>query len=45
MDNAPDTYLDELQAELELHCGRNVSRSSIWRMLHGAGFTMKKVRI
>jgi len=45
MENAPDTYLNELQAELELHYRRNVSRSSIWRMLCGAGFTMKKVRI
>ncbi|KAH9956892.1 hypothetical protein BC827DRAFT_732515 [Russula dissimulans] len=38
-----DIYLDELRADLELHCGRNVSRSRVWRMLRNAGFTMKKL--
>ena len=36
-------YLDELKEILEISCGVSISRSTIWRMLRRAGFTMKKV--
>jgi transposase len=44
MNAALDLYLDELHQDLELHTGKAVSISTIWRTLHKAGYTMKKVR-
>ncbi|KIM51639.1 hypothetical protein SCLCIDRAFT_1166606 [Scleroderma citrinum Foug A] len=41
----PDVYLDELQTMIALECGKDVSRSTIWRTLRRCGLTMKKVRI
>ncbi|KIO09220.1 hypothetical protein M404DRAFT_104481, partial [Pisolithus tinctorius Marx 270] len=38
----PDLYLDELQEVLATTAGVEVSRSTVWRTLHRAGFTMKK---
>ncbi|KIK13389.1 hypothetical protein PISMIDRAFT_48594, partial [Pisolithus microcarpus 441] len=38
----PDLYLDELQEMLATSCGVEVSRATVWRTLHWAGFTMKK---
>jgi transposase len=43
LDSKPDLYLDELRQDLELHNGKSVSVSTIWRTLRNAGFTMKKV--
>lgn len=42
---SPDLYLDELQEMMAVSCGIDVSRSTVWRTLRRAGFTMKKVRI
>ncbi|KIK72482.1 hypothetical protein PAXRUDRAFT_180579, partial [Paxillus rubicundulus Ve08.2h10] len=39
---APDLYLDELQEMLAVSCGVWVAHSTVWRMLHSKGFTMKK---
>jgi transposase len=39
----PDMYLDELREILAITCGVNASPSTLWRTLHRAGFTMKKV--
>ena len=39
----PDSYLDELQEALAMSSGVQVSRSTVWRTLRRAGFTMKKV--
>jgi len=39
----PDLYLDELKEILEISCGVSISRSTIWRTLRRAGFTMKKL--
>jgi hypothetical protein len=36
-------YLDEIQEMLVATCGVNVSRTTVWRTLRRAGFTMKKV--
>jgi transposase len=44
LDTSPDLYLDELRQDLEFHTGKSVSISTIWRTLHRAGYTMKKVR-
>jgi transposase len=44
MESTPDLYLDELRQDLELHNGKSVSTSTIWRTLRKAGYTMKKVR-
>jgi hypothetical protein len=41
--STPDAYLDELQDMLAASCGRSVSRATVWRVLHRAGFTLKKV--
>lgn len=40
----PDYYLDELQEIMNTTCGVEVSKATVWRTLHKAGFTMKKVR-
>ncbi|KAF9220151.1 hypothetical protein BS17DRAFT_715510, partial [Gyrodon lividus] len=40
---APDLYLDELKEMLAVSCGVDVSHMTVWRTLHQAGFTMKKV--
>ncbi|KAF9228549.1 hypothetical protein BS17DRAFT_663580, partial [Gyrodon lividus] len=40
---APDLYLDELKEMLAVSCGVDVSRTTVWRTLHQAGFTMKKI--
>ena len=39
----PDLYVDELQEMLSVSCGQDVSKATIWRMLHRAGYTFKKV--
>ena len=39
-----DSYLDELQSQLEDMCHVKVSVSTIWRSLRREGFTMKRVR-
>ena len=39
-----DSYLDELQIQLEQLCHVKVSLPTIWRALRREGFTMKKVR-
>ena len=38
-----DWYLYELQSEMELWMGRNLSISTLWRTLHRLGYTHKKV--
>jgi epoxyqueuosine reductase QueG len=43
LESTPDLYLDELCQDLELHNGKSVSISTIWRTLRKAGYTMKKV--
>jgi transposase len=43
VNQAPDLYLDELKEMLEVTCGVSVSRSTVWRTLRRAGFTMKKI--
>ncbi|KAH7923726.1 hypothetical protein BV22DRAFT_1014843, partial [Leucogyrophana mollusca] len=43
--NTPDLYLDELQEMLAVSCGVEVSRSTVWRTLQRAGFSMKKVSL
>ncbi|KIJ08894.1 hypothetical protein PAXINDRAFT_48567, partial [Paxillus involutus ATCC 200175] len=45
IENSPDLYLDELQEMLATSCGVHVSRATVWRTLHKAGFMMKKVSI
>ena len=44
LESTPDLYLDELRQDLELHNGKSVSISTIWRTLRNAVYTMKKVR-
>ena len=44
MESTPDLYHDKLRQDLELHNGKSISTSTIWRMLRNAGYTMKKVR-
>ena len=39
-----DSYLDELQTQLEETCHVKVSMPTIWRALRQEGFTMKRVR-
>ena len=39
-----DSYLDELQNQLEDMCRMKVSLPTIWRALRREGFTMKRVR-
>lgn len=39
-----DSYLDELQNQLEDMCHVKVSVSTIWKALRREGFTMKRVR-
>lgn len=39
-----DSYLDELQKQLEEVCHVKVAMSTIWRALKQQGFTMKRVR-
>ena len=41
--NTPDVYLDEIQQMILYNCGQEVSKSTIWRTLERAGFTLKKV--
>jgi len=43
IDRNPDLYLDELQEVLSQQCGKDVSKSTIWRALSKGGFTMKKI--
>ena len=43
LEASPDLYLDELRQDLEFHTGKSASISTIWRTLHRAGYTMKKV--
>ena len=43
LESAPDLYLDELRQDLEMHNGKSVSVSTIWKTLRKAGYTMKKV--
>jgi len=40
----PDLYLDELKEMLMMSSGTEVSLTTVWRTLHRAGYTMKKVR-
>ncbi|KAG8899548.1 hypothetical protein FRB99_006573 [Tulasnella sp. 403] len=42
INDAPDTYLDELQDELRELCGLEVSASTLCRALHRGGYTLKK---
>jgi len=43
-DKSPNLYLDELQEMMAATSGVRVSRSTVWRTLQRAGYTMKKVR-
>ena len=40
-----DWYLWELQSEMELWLGHQISFCTIWRALHHLGYTHKQVRI
>ncbi|KAF8686593.1 hypothetical protein AX14_003833 [Amanita brunnescens Koide BX004] len=40
----PDYYLDELQEIMSTTCGVEVSKATVWRTLHKAGFTIKKMK-
>jgi len=39
----PDAYLDEMVDLIDNETGQRVSKSTIWRYLTNAGFTMKKI--
>jgi hypothetical protein len=39
----PDLYIDELQEMLSMSCGQDVSRATVWQVLHKGGYTLKKV--
>lgn len=39
-----DWYIWELQSEMELWLGHNISYSAIWRAIHRLGYTHKQVK-
>ena len=44
INNAPETYLDEIRETIEKTTGTRIGVTTIWRFLRCSGFTLKKVR-